>query len=108
MNLKGLNSFKSLESIHFIYFCWYFIHFYRQFRNLCGDDTPMVRRAAAGKLGEFAKAVEMEYLKSDLIPLFNTLAADEQVYIYINQYKISLSSPRPLISIYVPQRSGRV
>ena len=41
----------------------------------------MVRRAAAGKLGEFAKAVETEYLKSDLIPLFTTLASDEQVAI---------------------------
>ena len=29
------------------------------FRNLCQDDTPMVRRAASGKLGEFAKAVEV-------------------------------------------------
>ena len=39
----------------------------------------MVRRAAAGKLGEFAKVVEMEYLKSEVIPLFTTLASDEQV-----------------------------
>ena len=39
----------------------------------------MVRRAAASKLGEFAKAIELEYLKSDLIPLFTALAADEQV-----------------------------
>ena len=39
----------------------------------------MVRRAAAGKLGEFAKAVEPEYLKQDLIPLFTVLATDEQV-----------------------------
>ena len=39
----------------------------------------MVRRAAAAKLGEFAKAVETEYLKSDLIPLFTALASDEQV-----------------------------
>jgi hypothetical protein len=39
----------------------------------------MVRRAAAGKLGDFAKAVEPEYLKSDLIPLFTALAQDEQV-----------------------------
>lgn len=23
----------------------------RQFKNLCADDTPMVRRAASGKLG---------------------------------------------------------
>ena len=39
----------------------------------------MVRRAAAGKLGEFAKVVEVEYLKTDLIPMFVTLAQDKQV-----------------------------
>jgi len=49
------------------------------FRALCQDDTPMVRRAAAGKLGELAKVVEIEYLKSDLIPMFVNLAQDEQV-----------------------------
>lgn len=49
-----------------------------QFRNLCQDDTPMVRRAASGKLGEFAKVVEVEFLKSDLIPMFVNLAQDEQ------------------------------
>ncbi|XP_067009843.1 serine/threonine-protein phosphatase 2A 65 kDa regulatory subunit A alpha isoform isoform X3 [Anabrus simplex] len=48
------------------------------FRNLCQDDTPMVRRAAASKLGEFAKVVEVEYLKSDLIPMFVNLAQDDQ------------------------------
>ncbi|XP_052246488.1 serine/threonine-protein phosphatase 2A 65 kDa regulatory subunit A alpha isoform-like isoform X1 [Dreissena polymorpha] len=51
----------------------------QHFRNLCGDDTPMVRRAAAGMLGSFAKAVELDYLKSELIPLFISLAQDEQV-----------------------------
>lgn len=39
----------------------------------------MVRRAAASKLGEFAKVVETDYLKSDLIPMFTALAQDEQV-----------------------------
>ena len=39
----------------------------------------MVRRAAAGKLGEFAQVVEIDYLKSELIPLFVNLAQDEQV-----------------------------
>ena len=34
----------------------------------------MVRRAASGKLGEFAKVVEVDYLKSDLVPLFVNLA----------------------------------
>ncbi|KAK8752318.1 hypothetical protein OTU49_004827, partial [Cherax quadricarinatus] len=48
------------------------------FRSLCQDDTPMVRRAAAGKLGEFAKVVEVDYLKTDLIPMFVALAQDEQ------------------------------
>ena len=44
------------------------------FRTLCQDDTPMVRRAAAYKLGEFARVVEVEYVKSDLIPMFVLLA----------------------------------
>ena len=50
-----------------------------QFRNLCQDDTPMVRRAASSKLGEFAKVVEVEYLKSDLIPMFVNLAQVRKV-----------------------------
>lgn len=49
------------------------------FRQLCQDETPMVRRSAAGKLGEFAKVVEVEFLKSDLIPMFVNLAQDDQV-----------------------------
>ncbi|KAK2573629.1 Serine/threonine-protein phosphatase 2A 65 kDa regulatory subunit A alpha isoform [Acropora cervicornis] len=48
------------------------------FRKLCEDDTPMVRRAASGRLGEFAKCVELEFVKSDLVQLFNNLATDEQ------------------------------
>lgn len=51
----------------------------RHFRTLCSDDTPMVRRAAASKLGEFAKVLELEYVKSDIISLFTALASDEQV-----------------------------
>ena len=51
---------------------------------LCTDDTPMVRRAAAAKLGEFAKVIEQEFLKSDLIPQFFTLAQDEQVIFLYN------------------------
>ncbi|XP_072125774.1 serine/threonine-protein phosphatase 2A 65 kDa regulatory subunit A beta isoform-like [Mobula birostris] len=49
------------------------------FHSLCSDDTPVVRQAAASKLGEFAKVVELEFLKSDIIPLFTSLASDEQV-----------------------------
>uniref|UniRef100_A0A8C5QC40 Protein phosphatase 2 scaffold subunit Aalpha n=1 Tax=Leptobrachium leishanense TaxID=445787 RepID=A0A8C5QC40_9ANUR len=50
----------------------------QHFRNLCSDDTPMVRRAAASKLGEFAKVLELEYVKSEIIPMFSNLASDEQ------------------------------
>ena len=48
------------------------------FRNLCSDETPMVRRAAAAKFGELVKVVEIEHVKNELIPLFNSLAQDEQ------------------------------
>ncbi|XP_055211467.2 serine/threonine-protein phosphatase 2A 65 kDa regulatory subunit A beta isoform isoform X3 [Gorilla gorilla gorilla] len=50
----------------------------QQFRSLCSDDTPMVRRAAASKLGEFAKVLELDSVKSEIVPLFTTLASDEQ------------------------------
>ena len=39
----------------------------------------VVGRAASGKLGDFAKVVEVEYLKSDLVPMFVNLAQDDQV-----------------------------
>ncbi|MFH4983189.1 hypothetical protein AB6A40_009898 [Gnathostoma spinigerum] len=48
------------------------------FRALCRDDTPMVRRAAASKLGEFAKVFEPDFLKDELLQMFVDLAADEQ------------------------------
>ncbi|CAF0747632.1 unnamed protein product [Didymodactylos carnosus] len=48
------------------------------FKSLCQDDTPMVRRAAVSKLGEFSKVVETEYLRTDLVGLFTNLANDEQ------------------------------
>lgn len=51
----------------------------RYFRNLCSDDTPMVRRAAASKLGEFAKVLELDNVRSEIIPMFSNLASDEQV-----------------------------
>ena len=42
---------------YYNYNCLYYANtgnaviFFRLYRNLCTDDTPMVRRAAAGKLG---------------------------------------------------------
>ena len=72
-----------------------------QFRNLCQDDTPMVRRAASGKLGEFAKVVEAEYLKSDLIPMFVNLAgvshsnAQERNYIFRQIRELDVMTIKP-------------
>lgn len=64
-----------------------FVVISRHFRTLCSDDTPMVRRAAASKLGEFAKVLELEYVKSDIISLFTALASDEQVWTSIQKKK---------------------
>ena len=48
------------------------------FKTLCKDDTPMVRRAAAGKLATFIKAVELEFITSEVLPLLQGCANDEQ------------------------------
>lgn len=48
------------------------------FNRLCEDDTPMVRRSAASKLGEFAKVLERDYVKTDMVKLWTQLAWDEQ------------------------------
>jgi len=49
-----------------------------QFAKLCEDDMPMVRRSAAASLGPLAATSTMQVVKSDFIPLFSRLVADEQ------------------------------
>lgn len=51
-----------------------------QFNTLCKDETPMVKRAAAKAIGAFAKAaaLERDALMTELLPLFDALAADDQ------------------------------
>jgi serine/threonine-protein phosphatase 2A regulatory subunit A len=46
------------------------------FGQLCRDDTPMVRRAAAQKLGGFAQAVERDFVSRELLPMFTDLTQD--------------------------------
>ncbi len=46
------------------------------YTQLCRDETPMVRRAAAQKLGGFAKVVERDYVSRELMPLFTDLTQD--------------------------------
>ncbi|KAI9363418.1 armadillo-type protein [Zopfochytrium polystomum] len=50
----------------------------RLFAQLCHDDTPMVRRAAATHLAKLTKKVSKDHIISELIPLFSNLAQDEQ------------------------------
>jgi len=56
----------------------------RMCRTLCRDETPMVRRAASARLGEFAKVIDIDHIKSDIIPLYTTLSSDEQVMTFIH------------------------
>lgn len=46
------------------------------YNQLCHDDTPMVRRAAASNLGKFAGTVEPAHLKTDVITFFRDLTLD--------------------------------
>lgn len=48
------------------------------FGKLCEDDMPMVRRAAAAKIGEIASKNDATVIQEDLMPLFLKLVADEQ------------------------------
>lgn len=51
----------------------------KAFGQLCGDETPMVRRAAATHLTKLAAAVDdRAVVMNDLLPLFNSLAVDDQ------------------------------
>lgn len=47
------------------------------YRDLCVDDTPMVRRAAANHLGEFLAELPLEKIQ-DLQPVLEQLCNDEQ------------------------------
>mmetsp|Transcript_15601 Transcript_15601/g.13329 ORF Transcript_15601/g.13329 Transcript_15601/m.13329 type:complete len:210 (+) Transcript_15601:60-689(+) len=48
-----------------------------KFIELCNEETPMVRRAVATRIGELATHVEHEVVISELIPIFKQLSADE-------------------------------
>lgn len=50
-----------------------------QFEILSKDtDTPMVRRAVASNVGDFAGVVESPLLLSEIVPVFEALASDDQ------------------------------
>jgi hypothetical protein len=44
--------------------------------QLCQDDMPMVRRAAASNLGKFSATVEQNHLKTEIMSIFDDLTQD--------------------------------
>ena len=50
----------------------------RLFGQLSKDDFPMVRKAACTALGAFSQVLEQNNLQNEIIPLFTSLARDDQ------------------------------
>lgn len=50
----------------------------QKFMELCNEETPMIRRAVANRIGDLASFVPKETILNELIPVFKQLAADEQ------------------------------
>lgn len=65
----------------FFYYYMIYLIFYKKskFSELCNEDTPMVRRAVATKIGDFAKSLEKEFVLGEIIALFKQLTTDDQV-----------------------------
>lgn len=42
----------------------------KKFMELCQEDTPMIRRACASKLGAFATQLEKQHVIQELLPIF--------------------------------------
>ncbi|KAM3135001.1 hypothetical protein pb186bvf_012825 [Paramecium bursaria] len=50
----------------------------QKFTELCGEETPMVRRVVAIKIGEIAQYMDKQHVIADLIPILKQLCQDEQ------------------------------
>ncbi len=42
----------------------------KKFMELCQEDTPMIRRACASKLGQFSTQLEKQHVITELLPIF--------------------------------------
>jgi len=67
----------------------------RKFIELCNEETPMVRRAVANRIGNLAAVVSKDIVITELIPIFKQLSSDEQVIIlkekhYSNSFRTLL------------------
>lgn len=50
----------------------------KKFIELCNEDTPMIRRACASKIGLLATQLDKQHLIQELLPVFRQLSQDEQ------------------------------
>jgi len=50
----------------------------QKFIELCNEETPMVRRAVANRIGNLATVVTKDIVINELIPIFKQLSSDEQ------------------------------
>lgn len=66
-----------------------------KFNELCHEETPMLKKAIASKIGDFALVLEKQYVVNELIQQFKDLASDDQDYVRVT----SLNSLKPIISI---------
>lgn len=46
--------------------------------ELCQEDTPMIRRVCAAKLGIFATKLDKQHVIQELLPIFRQLSQDDQ------------------------------
>lgn len=46
----------------------------KKFMELCQEDTPMIRRACASRLGEFSTQLDKQHVITELLPIFRQLA----------------------------------
>ncbi|CAH8382293.1 unnamed protein product [Eruca vesicaria subsp. sativa] len=51
------------------------------YTQLCQDDIPVVRRAAATNLGKLSTTIESAHLKAGIMSMFDDLTQDEQDYV---------------------------
>jgi serine/threonine-protein phosphatase 2A regulatory subunit A len=42
----------------------------KKFIELCNEDTPMIRRACASRLGDFATQLEKQHVLQEILPIF--------------------------------------
>ena len=50
----------------------------KKFIELCQEDTPMIRRACASRLGEFSTYLEKQHVIQEIMPIFRQLSQDDQ------------------------------